>query len=63
MVEYNQNTSKLMDEMREKQNKFIKMGANHFCEDCKKPLLNGSRFFIFPCLHGYHKVPDSIFYL
>lgn len=60
MNDYNKNTEIIIDELRELQNNHIKLSTHHFCEECKQPLFQQDKFFIFPCYHGFHRVCLSI---
>eukprot|EP00826_Nyctotherus_ovalis_P030497 TRINITY_DN24346_c0_g4_i1.p1 TRINITY_DN24346_c0_g4~~TRINITY_DN24346_c0_g4_i1.p1 ORF type:complete len:197 (-),score=55.79 TRINITY_DN24346_c0_g4_i1:150-680(-) len=36
-------------------NSCIPVPTDQYCDKCKKPLLGSERFYIFPCLHSFHR--------
>jgi hypothetical protein len=58
MDSYSANAEQLKNELRLIKNRCIEVDSNTKCEECFKVLYK-SEFYIFPCMHGFHK--DCLF--
>ena len=52
--EYNKSSNELLKEQKEYRSNFIEFSSNKCCDNCEKPLVSDPKYFIFPCLHGFH---------
>ena len=52
---YSKNAEQLKNELRVIKNRYIEIESSHKCEECQKNLFS-EEFYIFPCMHGFHKV-------
>ncbi len=56
MEDYSKSAEDINGQLKELQNSCIPVPTDQFCDKCKKPLLGNERFYVFPCLHSFHRV-------
>jgi len=52
---YTKNAEELTTRLNDLQNSCVPVSANQYCDKCKKTLLGEERFYVFPCLHSFHR--------
>eukprot|EP01022_Parablepharisma_sp_SALTPOND_P000883 TRINITY_DN105194_c3_g1_i1.p1 TRINITY_DN105194_c3_g1~~TRINITY_DN105194_c3_g1_i1.p1 ORF type:complete len:1042 (-),score=138.06 TRINITY_DN105194_c3_g1_i1:6642-9767(-) len=55
MSDYSKSAEEITMQLKELQNSCIPVPTDQYCDKCKKPLLGNERFYIFPCLHSFHR--------
>jgi len=55
MAEYSKSSKDITMQLKQMRNSCIAVSTDQYCERCKKLLLGGERFYIFPCLHSFHR--------
>ena len=59
MEGYSLNAEQLKNELRNLKNKYLVINSNQKCDECYKSIFQ-EEFYIFPCMHGFHKVKKKI---
>ena len=54
MEGYSNNAEQLKNDLRTLKNKFIVIESSQKCDECYRSIYL-EEFYIFPCLHGFHK--------
>lgn len=54
MEGYSNNAEQLKNDLRNLKNKYIVIESSQKCDECDKSIYS-EEFYIFPCLHGFHK--------
>lgn len=52
--EYNINAKDLLGQHKTHQSNLIEFPSDKCCDYCEKLLVNDLKYYVFPCLHGYH---------
>ncbi len=56
MEGYNKIADEVMEQMKGLHNCCIDFTSDKFCDHCQKALLGTGKFYVFPCLHAFHRV-------
>lgn len=56
MSDYAKCTQEITSNLKEYSNSCIPVNSDQMCIKCSKPLLGNENFYVFPCLHAFHKV-------
>lgn len=54
MEGYSNNAEQLKNDLRNLKNKYIVINSSQKCDECLRSIYL-EEFYIFPCLHGFHK--------
>ena len=55
MNDYNKSAEEINTQLKELKNSCIPVPSDQHCDKCKKPLIGNTRFYVFPCLHCFHR--------
>jgi len=56
MNEYSKCVQEISDNLKDFTNMSVPISSDQFCNKCKMPLLTNEIFYVFPCLHSFHRV-------